>query len=77
MILDNQYLFDFTPVSLFNELCLRDALDNPYSERLIMSNYADKDYEIDGPLGKFIVIDATSQMLCKKYDLTKHKIEYN
>ena len=75
LILDNKYLFDFYRSALFDELCIRSYDDNSSTERLIVSNFEDRDYDIESPRGEFIISDAIVTMLCKKYDRKKHVIE--
>ena len=75
LILDNKFLFDFYWSSLFDELCIRSYDDNSLTDRLIVSNFEERDYDIESPRGEFIISDATVTMLCKKYDRKKHVIE--
>ena len=75
LILDNKYLFDFYWSALFDELCIRSYDDNFMIDRLIVSNFEERDYDIESPRGEFIITDATVTMLCKKYDRKKHVVE--
>ena len=71
LVLDNKYLFDYAWVPLFDELCIRSYDDNPFTNRLVVSNIDKIDYDIDSPLGEFIINNASTTMLCKKYDRTR------
>jgi hypothetical protein len=75
LILDNKYLFDFYWSVLFDELCIRSYDDNPLIDRLIVSNFEEIDFDIESPRGEFIISDAITSTLCKKYDDKKHIIE--
>jgi hypothetical protein len=75
LILDNKYLFDFYWSPLFDQLCIRSYDDNSSTERLIVSNFDEIDFDIESPTGEFIISDGFDSMLCKKYDRKKHVIE--